>query len=61
VAADKSLGWLSSERLYQQLTETHADIYSQDWMEVGDPYRKVGGRIEGPEKNGNPRKINSAN
>jgi hypothetical protein len=26
---DKSLAWLSSERPYQQLTETEADTYSQ--------------------------------
>jgi hypothetical protein len=26
--ADMSLAWLSSERLYQQLTETDADAYS---------------------------------
>jgi hypothetical protein len=26
---DKSLAWLSSERLYQQLTETDADTYTQ--------------------------------
>ena len=27
--ADRSLAWLSSERLYQQLTETDADTYTQ--------------------------------
>jgi hypothetical protein len=27
--ADRSLAWLSCERLYQQLTETDADTYSQ--------------------------------
>jgi len=27
VHADRSLAWLSSERLYQQLTETNAVIY----------------------------------
>jgi hypothetical protein len=26
---DRSLAWLSSERLYQQLTETDADTYTQ--------------------------------
>jgi hypothetical protein len=26
---DRSLAWLSSERLYQQLTETDADTYRQ--------------------------------
>ena len=33
VLADRSLQWLSSERLYQQLTETDVDIYTQplDW------------------------------
>jgi hypothetical protein len=33
VLADRSLAWLSSERLYQQLTETDEDTYSPalDW------------------------------
>jgi hypothetical protein len=29
VLVDRNLAWLSSERLYQQLTETDADTYSQ--------------------------------
>jgi hypothetical protein len=36
--ADSSLTWLSSERLYQQLTEIDADTYSQHWIEVMDSY-----------------------
>ena len=47
--ADRNLSWLSSERLYQQLTET-----SKHWIEVGDPYGRVRGRIEGTSGGGNP-------
>ena len=35
--AGRSLAWLFSERLYQQLTETDADT-TNDWTEVCDPY-----------------------
>ena len=47
------LAWLSSERLYQQLTETDADT-AKHWPEVGDPYGRVRGRIEGAEGDFNP-------
>ena len=50
---DRSLAWLSSERLYQQLTETDADT-AKHWPEVGDPYGRVRGRIEGAEGDFNP-------
>ena len=32
--ADRRLAWLSSERLYQQLTETDADTYSQPMIRL---------------------------
>ena len=51
--ADRSLAWLSSERLYQQLTETDADT-ANHWTEVGASYGRVRGRIEGTEGDGNP-------
>jgi len=40
VLADRGLAWLSSERLYQQLTKTNAD-----WTSMG----RVRGRTEGAE------------
>ena len=49
--ADRSLAWLSSERLYQQLTETDADT-ANHWTEISDHYGRV--RIEGAEGDGNP-------
>ena len=51
--ADRSLAWLSSERLYLQLTKTDADTYRQHWTETGGPYGRVRGRIEGTERDGN--------
>ena len=49
---DKSLAWLSSERLCQQLTEQMQILATNHW--VRDPYRRVSGRIERAEGNGNP-------
>ena len=49
--ADRSL---SSEGLYQQLTETYADTYSQPLDRGWNPYGTVRGRIEGTEGDGNP-------
>jgi hypothetical protein len=54
VLADKSLALLSSERLYQQLTETDADTYRNHWTEIRNPYGRVRGRIEGAKGGGNP-------
>jgi hypothetical protein len=47
------LSWLSTERLYHQLTETGADTYSQllDWGHY--PHGSVKGRNEGAEGEGN--------
>ena len=36
---DRSLAWLSSERFYQHLTETDADI-ANHWTEIRGPYGK---------------------
>ena len=36
---DRSLTWVSSERLYQQLTETYADTYRKHWTDLKDPQR----------------------
>ena len=48
VLADSNLAWLSSKRLYEQLTETDADApCNKQWTEVGDPYGRVRGRIKG--------------
>ena len=53
---DRSLPWLSSERLYQQLTETDTDTYTQRTpnhsTEVGDPYGGIRGRVEEAEGEG---------
>ena len=43
--AVRSLAWLSSERLYQQLTEADADT-ARPWMGVRNPYGKVRGLKE---------------
>ena len=53
VLADRSLVWLSSERLYQHLTNTDADIANYQ-TEPMDPNGRVRGRIEGAEGNCNP-------
>jgi hypothetical protein len=50
VCADRSLAWLSSESLYQQLIEIDADTFSNHWVEVKDQYRKVTGMTEGAER-----------
>ena len=52
--ADRSLAWLSSERLYQQQTETDIDTHSQPLTEIGNPYGRVRERTEGTEGGGNP-------
>jgi hypothetical protein len=38
---DRSLAWLFSKRLYQQLTETDADTYRNHCTEVGDPIEEL--------------------
>jgi hypothetical protein len=43
-----SLSWLSSQRLYQHLTEIDADT------KVKDPYGRIRGRIEETEGDCNP-------
>jgi hypothetical protein len=53
VLADRSLACLSSERLYQQLTETDADAHSQTWNGGQGPYGRVRGRIRDTEGDGN--------
>ena len=56
--ASRSLAWLFSERLYQQLTEIEADI----GLRSGISMEKLGGRVEGDEGDGNPhRKTNRIN
>jgi hypothetical protein len=51
--ADRSLAWLSSERLYQQLRQMQIFTVKHR-TEVGDQYGRVGGRTEGAEGYGNP-------
>jgi hypothetical protein len=54
VLADRSLAWWYSERLYQHLTETDADIHSQSMNWAHEPLWKSQGRTEGAEGDGNP-------
>ena len=44
---DMSLAWLSSERLYQQLTESDTDIYSHPLESGHGSLCRVRGRNEG--------------
>ena len=39
--ADGSLAWLSSEMLYQQLSERDADTTVNHWTEVGTPMEEL--------------------
>ena len=48
---ERSLAWLSSERLYQQVPETDADT-GMHRTEVRDHYGRLSRRIEGIEGNG---------
>jgi hypothetical protein len=50
VLADRSL---SSERLYQHLTERNKDTANY-WTELRDPYGRVRGRIEGAVRDCSP-------
>ena len=53
--ADRSLAWLSTERLHQKLTETNAETYSQlIGLRLGDLYRRDRGRTEGAQGDCNP-------
>jgi hypothetical protein len=52
--ADWSLACLSSERLYQHLTETDADTYGQPLNWGQEPYGRVRGRTGGAEGDSNP-------
>jgi hypothetical protein len=54
VLADRSLALLSSEKLYQQLTETDADLYRQPLDYDREPSGRIRGRIEGAEGESNP-------
>ena len=45
--ADRSLAWLSSERLYQYIYEAYT-------TGIKDPYRRARGRIEVDEGDDNP-------
>jgi hypothetical protein len=49
VLIDRSLAWLFSESLYQELTETHADTYRKS---LNLCHRRVRGRNEGAPWNG---------
>ena len=49
-----SLAWVSSERLYQQLTETDADT-AKHWPKAREPHGKIKRRIEGTEEDGNSK------
>jgi hypothetical protein len=46
---DRSLVWLSAERLCQHLTKTDADTPVKCWSEHGYPNGAAGGRAEGAE------------
>jgi hypothetical protein len=50
----RSLACLSSERLYQQLSETDAILTANHWMEVGGSYGRDRGMIEEAEGDCNP-------
>ena len=52
--ADRSLAWLSSERLYQQLTEQMQILTANHCTEIEEPYGRVRGRLEGAERDDNP-------
>ena len=39
----------------QQLTQTNTDTHSQKWMEFGDSYGRIGGRISAPKGIGTPQ------
>lgn len=54
ILADRSLLWLSSERLYQKLTETEADTANHG-TEVRNAYGRARARIEGDEGYDNPK------
>jgi hypothetical protein len=49
VLADRSLAWLSSKGLDQQLTETNAKLTANHWTGVRDPYERARGRIDRAE------------
>jgi hypothetical protein len=54
VLADRSLAWLSSERLYQQLIEQMQILTAKHWTEDRDPYGSVRKRSEGTEQDRKP-------
>jgi hypothetical protein len=57
VLADRSLVWISSERLNQNLTDTEIlmrTLAVNHWTEQGDPNGGVRGRTEGAEGVCNP-------
>jgi hypothetical protein len=49
VNAERSLIWLSPERLYQSLTNTEADVAANHWTKQGVPSGAVRERTEGAE------------
>ena len=53
VFADRSLTWLSCDRLYQHWTETDTDTVNY-WTKPRDPYRSFRGRTEVSEADCNP-------
>jgi hypothetical protein len=48
--ADKSLAWLSSERIHEAAdSEGYRHQQAKQWIELEYSYGRVGGRILGPE------------
>ena len=52
--ADRNLAWLSSERLYQHLTEADADTYSQPLDDLRNHNGRVRGRTKAAEGDCSP-------
>jgi hypothetical protein len=48
VLVDRSLAWLTSERIYQHLRQTQI-LTANHWTEIGNPYGRVRGRTETAE------------
>jgi hypothetical protein len=57
----RSLAWLSSERLYQYLTETDQKFTVKHWAEVGDLYEELGEGLKELKGMETCRKTNSVN
>jgi hypothetical protein len=52
--ADRSLANCPLRSSNQKLKETDAKPTAKYWTEVIDSYRRIGGRVEVSERNGNP-------